>query len=281
MDGDERSDETRSLEQANADLKRRLEETNKAMWALYKELDDKNAELERSNDELDQFATIAGHDLQEPLRKVIAFGDRLRSDYHDALEARGGDYIERMCDASSRMLDLTSDLLRFARVTSQAEPFEPTDLDQVAADVVSDLEERIRREDGRVEVDDLPVVEADRTQMHQLLLNLVGNGLKFHEPDEAPLVRVSAKLNGDGGVDISVADNGIGFKEKFAARIFQPFRRLHGRGTYEGTGMGLAICKKIAVRHGGDISVTSRVGEGSTFVITLPLEQPRADRPDG
>ncbi len=280
MDGNERGDETDSLEQANAELKRQIEETNKAMWALYKELDDKNAELERSNDELDQFAMIAGHDLQEPLRKVVAFGGRLKTDYEDALDERGRDYVDRMCDASARMLELTSDLMRYARVTSQAKPFEPTDLNAVAADVVSDLDHRIGREGGKVEIDTLPTIDADRVQMHQLLLNLIGNGLKFHRPGQKPVVSVSARRDGADTIDISVSDNGIGFKEKFTDRIFQPFRRLHGKGAYEGTGMGLAICKKIAVRHGGDIRVTSVVGEGSTFVITLPVTQPRAKRTD-
>ncbi len=277
-DVDQRQDVLAELDATNKELRRQLEETNQAMWALYKELDDKNAELERSNNELDQFAMIASHDLQEPLRKVIAFGERLGAEYSDGLDARAHDYIERMQNASQRMVHLISDLLSFARVTSQAQPFEPTDLNAVVAEVLSDLEERIRDENGRVDLNDLPVVEADPIQMHQLLMNLIGNGLKFHAPDRAPVVTVANKIDPPGFANILVSDNGIGFDEKYADRIFQPFRRLRGMGAYEGTGMGLAICQKIAVRHGGGIQVRSVPGKGSRFLVTLPLTQPRADR---
>ncbi|MDP6353445.1 MAG: ATP-binding protein [Alphaproteobacteria bacterium] len=280
MDGDKQGQPAPVPEVSARDLQKQLDETNQAMWALYKELDDKNAELERSNSELDQFAMIAGHDLQEPLRKVVAFGDRLGAEYADALDERGRDYIDRMQGASSRMLGLISDLLRYARITSQARPFEPCDLNEIAAGAVSDLEERIVRENGQVESGSLPTIDADPIQMHQLLLNLIGNGLKFHPPDRTPRVVVSCADIGDGTVALSVADNGIGFKEQFVERIFQPFRRLHGKGSYEGTGMGLAICRKIAIRHGGDLSATSEVGAGSTFVITIPVAQPRSERPE-
>lgn len=270
-DADEaRAGESRSVEEELADVRRQLDDAHKVMWSLYKELDDKNAALKSSNEELDQFATIAGHDLQEPLRKVISFGRMLQQDYDDALDETGRDYVDRMQGASERMLELLGDLLRFARVTSQAKPFEVTDLNAVAAVVVSDLGEQIRRENGAVEVGSLPVIDADPVQIRQVLQNLVSNALKFHHPDRAPVVKVTAEPRQEDRVAISVSDNGIGFKAKFAERIFQPFRRLHGKGQYEGTGMGLAIVKKIAERHGGKVEVRSEPDQGSVFVMTLP-----------
>jgi len=262
--------EERGVEEQLADVQRQLDEAHKVMWSLYKELDDKNAALKSSNEELDQFATIAGHDLQEPLRKVISFGRMLRQDYGDALDETGRDYVDRMHGASERMLELLADLLRYARVTSQAKPFEATDLGTVAQVVVSDLGEQIRRENGAVEVGSLPIIDADPVQIRQLIQNLVSNALKFHHPDRSPVVKIAAELQEDEQVALSVTDNGIGFKAKFADRIFQPFRRLHGKGQYEGTGMGLAIVKKIAERHGGTVTVQSEPDQGSRFIIIMP-----------
>lgn len=259
-----------------AELRRQLDEAHKVMWALYKELDDKNAALNDSNAELDQFATIAGHDLQEPLRKVIAFGRMLEQEHGDALGGGGRDYIDRMQGASERMLELIGDLVRYARVTSQAKSFEPTDLIDLAESVVSDLGEQIRREKGTVEIGALPTVDVDTVQMRQLFQNLISNALKFHHPDRRPVVKVDAKTREDGTVQLTVSDNGIGFKPKFSARVFEPFRRLHGQGKYEGTGMGLAIVRKIARRHGGDVEVLSEPDVGSTFVVTLPAPETAA-----
>lgn len=269
-----REETAEELKAANRALKQQLDETNKALWALYKELDDKNAALEQSNTELDQFAMIAGHDLQEPLRKIVAFGERLADECGAELDDRGRDYVARMQNSATRMTELITDLLRYARVTSQARPFEPTDLNVVVADAVSDLEDRITRENGRVVTGDLPTIEADPTQIRQLIQNLVGNGLKFHRPDIDPEVTITAETGAE-RTAILIADNGIGFDPKYAGRIFQPFRRLHGKAAFEGTGMGLAICQKIAKRHGGEIDVVSAVDHGSTFKVILPLEQPR------
>jgi light-regulated signal transduction histidine kinase (bacteriophytochrome) len=255
------------------ELKRQLDEAHKTMWALYKELDDKNAALNRSNHELEQFATIASHDLQEPLRKVVAFARLLREEYGEALEEGGIDYLGRMEGACERMLALIGDLLRFARVTSRARPFEPTDLGAVAAEVVSDLEDQVAREGAIVAVAPLPVIDADPVQMRQLLQNLISNGLKFRHRDRPPRVEVSAALAQGGRAELRVTDNGIGLNPKFAERIFQPFRRLHGQGRYEGTGMGLAIVRKIAERHGGEARVESEPGKGSRFVVSLPRRQ--------
>ncbi len=235
-----------------------------------------NEELERSNSELEQFATVASHDLQEPLRKIQAFGERLSSKYGDDLPERGADYLERMCDAAGRMSQLIDDLLAFSRVTTRAKPFESVELEEILEAVITDLEVRIERTGGQVEVEQMPQVEADPTQMRLLFQNLVGNALKFHREGVPPLVRVGCECSGDGPEQVCrifVQDNGVGFDEKYLDRIFNVFERLHGRGTYEGTGVGLAICQKIVDRHGGELDATSTPGEGSRFVVTLPLKQ--------
>jgi signal transduction histidine kinase len=241
--------------------------------------------LEQSNRELQEFAYVASHDLQEPLRKVRAFGDRLHDKYAPVLGEQGCDYLTRMQSAAARMQTLIDGLLSYSRVTTKAQPFVPVDLKQTTMEVLSDLEMRIEQVGGRVEVGDLPTIEADPLQMRQLLQNLIGNALKFHKDDAAPVVRVSAQLlNGHEPAPgevvlapdkcrICVRDNGIGFEEKYTERIFQVFQRLHGRGAYEGAGIGLAVCRKIAERHHGTIMAHSTLGDGSTFTVTLPLRQ--------
>ncbi len=247
-------------------------------------LNERTEALARSNAELESFAYIASHDLREPLRKVQAFGDRLQTRYADVLDDRGVDYLGRMQGAARRMEALIDDLLTYSRVTTKAEPFETVDLNAVVAEAIADLEVRIEETGGQVEVGPLPAVDADRVQMRRLMQNLIGNALKFHKPAVAPVVAVTGEVvevdapPGDAPsgpvARITVADNGIGFDLKYADRIFAPFQRLHGRSTYEGTGMGLAICRKIATRHGGGIEVESRPGQGARFTVTLPVEQP-------
>jgi signal transduction histidine kinase len=180
---------------------------------------------------------------------------------------------------------LINDLLTFARVTSQAKPYVEVNLARTAREVVADLEARILDSGGRVEVGDLPRLDADPMQMRQLLQNLLGNALKFHRPDEPPVLQVEGRVLPDGAgatrndtpagevCEITVRDNGIGFDEKYLDRIFAPFQRLHGRGEYEGTGMGLAICRKIVERHGGTITARSAPGRGATFIVLLPRRQ--------
>ncbi|MGA2109550.1 MAG: PAS domain S-box protein [Syntrophorhabdales bacterium] len=237
------------------------------------------SQLELRNRELQDFAFVASHDLQEPLRKIQAFGDQLKTGYGDRLDAEGLDYLERMHNAAVRMQALIQALLNYSRVTTKARPFSPTDLALVAREVVDDLEARISAVGGRVVIGDLPKIESDPTQMRQLLQNLVGNALKFHG-DEKPVVKVYGRPGGHGlsrdrHYEIFFEDNGIGFDEKYLDRIFTPFQRLHGRGTYEGTGIGLAICRKIVDRHGGSITAKSAPGKGSTFIVTLPAKQPK------
>jgi light-regulated signal transduction histidine kinase (bacteriophytochrome) len=168
-------------------------------------------------------------------------------------------------------------------VTTKAQPFKPTNLNTIASEVLSDLETRIDETGGEVVLGDLPTIDADELQMRQLFQNLIANALKFRRPDAAPRVEVTSQdSTGDdrenGFVRISVKDNGIGFEEKYLDRIFTPFQRLHGRNEYEGTGIGLAVCRKIVERHGGSLTATSSVGEGSTFIATLPLKQNKENR---
>jgi PAS domain S-box-containing protein len=228
--------------------------------------------LEQSNRDLQEFAYIASHDLQEPLRKVLAFSDRLATKYAAALDETGFDYLKRMREASQRMQTLINDLLAFSRVSTRAQPFAEVDLNQVVQDVFSDLEHQVDRTGGSVETQPLPVIDADPTQMHQLFQNLVNNGLKFHQDDLPPLIQVSATSSG-GKCHIYVKDNGIGFELQYLDRIFKPFQRLHSRQEYEGSGMGLAICRRIVERHRGEITATSTPGQGSTFIVTLPAHQ--------
>jgi PAS domain S-box-containing protein len=236
--------------------------------------------LERSNRELEQFAYVASHDLQEPLNKIQLFGDRLTAKNSQLLDQTGRDYLERMLNATSRMQTLIDNLLTLSRVTTKGQPFVPVNLSQIAQEVVSDLETRIQQTGGQVNVGDLPNIEGDPLQMHQLLQNLVGNGLKFHKPGIAPLIKVYTGRSARANLtreplfcQIVVEDNGIGFDEKYVDRIFQPFQRLHGQSEYEGTGMGLAICHRIVERHGGRITARSTPGHGTTFLITLPIRQ--------
>ena len=236
-------------------------------------------ELESTNRELQEFASIASHDLQEPLRKVVAFGERLAEHAGERLDETGKDYLQRMQSAATRMAALIDALLTYSRLSTRAQPFERVDLTQTMLGVMVDLEVRIRETHARVETTVLPQVMADRIQMHQLLLNLLSNALKFSRPGVPPELWVGWRLLPGNRCEITVADNGIGFEEEYAERIFRPFQRLHGRGEYEGTGMGLAICRKIVTRHGGSIVARSEPGKGSTFVVELPVTQPSQEAP--
>jgi PAS domain S-box-containing protein len=227
--------------------------------------------LQRSNRELEQFASVAAHDLQEPLRKIQAFGDRLRARWATALDEQGADYLTRMLSAAERMRRLINDLLTFSRVSTRPEPFVSLDLRAAVEDVLADLELRLHQTGGRVEIGSLPPVFAAPLQMRQLFLNLVGNALKFRRPDAPPVVTVSGRRRGD-MAEVVVSDNGIGFEPEYGERIFEVFQRLHGRQEYEGTGIGLAICRKIVERHGGTIVADSTPGAGATFTFTVPLD---------
>jgi len=234
--------------------------------------------LELLNQDLQEFAFVASHDLQEPLRKIQSFGTRLSEKYKDSLDEDGKDYIERMTGAAKRMRGLLDGLLRYSRITTQANPFELIDLNKVVRDTVSDLHVAIKHSGGTVEVGPMPMLKADEPQMRQLFQNLIENALKYRAEERSPTVRVSAQME-DQVCRIVVEDNGIGFDEKYVDRIFKPFQRLHGRSSpYEGSGMGLAICKKIIERHEGTITARSAPGEGATFIISLPLNHVKREQ---
>ncbi|MCK5403615.1 MAG: PAS domain S-box protein [Desulfobulbaceae bacterium] len=230
--------------------------------------------LKSSNAELEQFAHVASHDLKEPLLLVVAFSERLMKRYGEVLDDKGQEYLKRTLKAASQMQQLIEDLLHLSRVTTSARQFESIDLTELLNDVVQHLEERIVREHGRVKIHSLHTLEGDRMQVMQLFQNLITNALKFRKDDERPLIIVKSRTIDDDFCEISVNDNGIGFDEKYLSKIFNPFERLHSRSKFEGTGMGLATCKKIVVRHGGEITAKSDPGKGSSFIIRLPLWHP-------
>jgi PAS domain S-box-containing protein len=239
--------------------------------------------LERSNRELQEFAFVASHDLQEPLRKVRTFGSLLMEKHCECLDEEGHDYLRRMLSSARRMSEMIQALLDYSRVATKPEEVRRVDLTGLVQEVVSDLEVMIEKSGGQVEIGDLPEIEADQFQMRQLFLNLIGNAFKFRGKAAPPLVRIRAELTADtessgsgaGGAlwSVFVEDNGLGFDEKHLDRIFSLFERLHGRSEFEGAGMGLAICRRIVERHRGSITAKSKPGGGSTFIITLPAKQ--------
>lgn len=243
--------------------------------------------LYRSNEELEQFAYVASHDLQEPLRKIRAFGDRLAQNASGNLDEQGQDYLRRMVAAAARMQALIDNLLMYSRVSSRDAAFDTVDLNDVVEDVLSDLEPQVAETSADVRVGDLPRLEADPLQMRQLFQNLISNALKYRKPDSARAVveidseyvdgigaPAQAGARGQGlKARIVVTDRGIGFEPEHADRIFELFQRLHPRGRYKGTGIGLGICRRIAHRHGGSIQAEGRPGEGASFEVVLPLYQ--------
>ena len=245
------------------------------------------SDLLQSNRELQDFASVASHDLQEPLRKIQTFADDLAESTMSGLNDESRDTLKRIQKAAKRMQRLINDLLSLSRITSGAQPFSRVDLNDIAREVLSDLEVRINETGGRVDLGDIPTIDAQPLQMRQLFQNLIGNALKFNAPGQAPIVRVHGELIGNGErpaggsndaqaqqlCQITFEDNGIGFEEKYVDRIFAMFQRLHGRNEYEGTGMGLAICRRIAEHHGGSITARSTPGHGSIFTVTIPTKR--------
>lgn len=264
---------TRELSAANTALRTEVEERRRAEEREVAAAQ----ELRRSNAELEQFAYVASHDLQEPLRKIQAFGDLLHSKHAAALPEEAKGYVRKMQTSAGRMSRLIDDLLAYSRVTTHTRPFTRVDLGTTVKDVLEDLELRTAKAGGRIEVGPLPVIDGDPGQLRQLFQNLIGNALKFHRRDVPPVVRVAAEPAA-GGWEVRVEDNGIGFEDRHRERIFQVFQRLHGRDEFDGTGVGLAICKKIAERHGGGIDARGRPGEGATFVVSFPAPPPDPTR---
>lgn len=241
--------------------------------------------LERSNRELESFASVASHDLQEPLRKIEAFGDRLRRRSGQHLNDDGRECIDRMQNAAGRMRKLINDLLSYSRVTTKARPFEPTNTGQIIKDVISDLQVSVEESGAQIEYDAPIEIAADPMQMRQLFQNVIGNALKYRKPDETPVISVRGRILEKGEkrpsqlmsvgtmAEFVIQDNGIGFDMKYVDQIFTIFQRLHGRSDYEGTGIGLATVRKIVERHGGLIVAESAPGDGAAFTIYLPVFQ--------
>lgn len=237
----------------------------------------KAKELGRSNAELQQFAFVASHDLQEPLRKIQAFSDLLRSRCGESLNGQGLDYLDRVQNAAGRMQRLINDLLSLSRAGTRTLNVVMVDLNAIVHGVLSDLEIRIQQKGALVTCGPLPTVQADPIQIMQLMQNLVANALKFHAPGEVPRVEIEGNVLDGDQYQITVTDHGIGFDEKYTDRIFQVFQRLHGRMEYEGTGIGLSVCRRIVERHGGTITARSAPGQGAKFIVQLPLEPKMED----
>jgi signal transduction histidine kinase len=259
------ADEVREANARLAIVNGELEATNEA-------LERRALELARSNAELEQFASIASHDLQEPLRKVRTFTERVTIVEEKQLSDQGRDYLQRANSAAERMQKLIEDLLKFSRVATHGRPFAPVDLSQVTRDVLDDLEAQVDAAGAVVRVGALPTISADALQMRQLIQNLISNAIKFRREDVTPEISIDATA-ADGHVRLSVRDNGIGFEPQYSSRIFRVFERLHGRSEYPGTGIGLALCRRIAERHGGTVVADAEPGTGATFTVTLPMHQ--------
>ncbi|MBX2861008.1 MAG: PAS domain S-box protein [Vampirovibrio sp.] len=234
--------------------------------------------LLESNQELENFAYIASHDLQEPLRKIQTYCELLENKCQDTLNEDGRRYIQRMVSASGRMRQLIIDLLNYCRINKSDAPLCNVDTKILFGNILSDLEPRLEETKGTIDLSNLPdTLYGSETQLHQLFHNLISNALKFRRDEIPPAVKVAASDPADGFIQISVEDNGIGFDPEYQERIFEVFRRLHDRQIYDGTGIGLSICKKVAERHGGSIQAKSTSEKGSTFTVKLPVSQNPAE----
>lgn len=257
---------TMNMMQDAVELQQVAESANEELRRLLKEVN-------RSNEELEQFAYVASHDLQEPLRKIQSFGNLLFSKYGASLDQVGTDYLRRMLNASGRAQQLISDLLAFSRIGTRGLPFEEVDLEMVFTNVLEDLDIQIAEKNAVViKESELPSIDGDATQLRQLFQNLISNAIKFSRKDVDPDIHIRSRIENE-RVYIGVQDNGIGIDPKYTEKIFIIFQRLHNRTAYSGTGIGLALCKKIVERHRGRISVESEEGKGATFQIELPLRQ--------
>lgn len=259
---------TVELVKTNECLEQEILERQKAQ----SNLEDFAEQLKIKNQELQEFVYVASHDLQEPLRKIQTFSDRIIKKYNDVLDEKGQDYIQRMQNATTRMQQLINDLLALSRISSQQKPFVKVDLNLIMEEVISDLETRIEEVKGTITFNQLPIIESDPTLMRQLWQNLISNALKFHQENLPPIIEIKSEIIHQ-DCQIMIKDNGIGFDEKYKERIFRVFERLNPRNHYEGTGIGLSICRKIIERHHGIIKVNSQLGKGSTFIVKLPLIQ--------
>jgi signal transduction histidine kinase len=264
------------IREANA----RLESVNNELATTNAMLERRAAELVRSNSELEQFASIASHDLQEPLRKVRTFTEQVTAMEAGQLSEKGRDYLGRANAAAERMQKLIEDLLKFSRVATHGRPFTDVDLEALTHEVIDDLEAQVHQARARITVGSLPTLSGDAMQLRQLMQNLVSNALKFRREGVDTEIAIDGEIT-DGTARITVLDNGIGFDPQYSQRIFRVFERLHGRTAYPGTGIGLALCRKIAERHGGTVVGEGELDGGATFTVRMPVHQPEEVLPVG
>lgn len=260
------------LKVTQGEIKKLNQELEKRVLKRTAQLESSNKELQRSNKELEDFAYVASHDLQEPLRKITSFSNLLEKRYKSQLPPGAQIYINSMKKASERMNTLIKDLLTYSRVATQAQPFKEVSLDKITKEALNDLQFTIEQTSTQITTELLGNIEGDPLQLRLLFLNILSNAIKYKKENITPRISIYAKKQGE-HINIYIEDNGIGFNEKYLNRIFTIFQRLHGKGVYEGTGIGLAICKKIVERHNGQITAKSKIGAGSTFIITLPVKQ--------
>jgi light-regulated signal transduction histidine kinase (bacteriophytochrome) len=268
----EREREIERLEKEKVERERELKNLEKEALKKF------TSRLKESNRKLYSFAYEVSHDLQEPLRKIKIFSTRLRAKKGEKTDNEEKEYIDRIIDATERMQNLINVLLIYSRITTPDVPVNPVNMTDIIEEVISDLKPVIEQTNGTVQYGNLPTIKANPIQMHQLMQNLISNGLKFHKKEEPPFVKVYSKeenvVNKTAAYSycqICVKDNGIGIEDKYKETIFQIFKRLHSRTDYDGSGIGLAICQKIVEQHNGYITVASKPGKGSTFIVTLPL----------
>jgi light-regulated signal transduction histidine kinase (bacteriophytochrome) len=274
----------RRIEESEVRYRLLSAELEQQVQARTKQLQDSVLDLERSNRDLQQFAYVASHDLQEPLRKVQTLGELLKTRHADKL-GDGAEILGRIQSSAARMSMLIHDVLAFSKISSRSESMKPVSLGAIVEQAITDLDLMIQEKEARVIVEPLYGIQGNAFQLGQLFQNLINNALKFHRPDVNPVVQIHAKKilasNLEPSVNpvtstheyicVDIKDNGIGFDETFKERIFQVFQRLHGRSEYSGTGIGLAICEKVISNHGGAISVRSKIGQGTTFSLYFPV----------
>lgn len=232
----------------------------------------KSQELERSNEDLQRFASVASHDLKEPLRKIHTFADMLSENLNTDPNEESKDYVQRILTSCGRMERAIEDLLLYSKAGVEKENFARVDLNKVIEEIQEDYEVIIRHKKATIQVHKLPPIFAARSQMRQLFQNLISNALKFSNPDASPVIEIGCNDAETGWLNIFIKDNGIGFDEKYSKQIFEVFQRLHSKDEYEGSGIGLSICKKIVEKHKGEITVKSKLKEGTTFTIKLPTD---------
>ena len=272
----------RKLLAANRSLEKEVEERKlkeEKIHLLNEQLLENNIQLKSTIEELDRFAYVASHDLQEPLRKILVFSDKLQTKYKDSLDAEVAQSLEKIAKASARMQSLINDLLKFSRQTTVNEDFVSISLNPLLQDVIADLEVEIEKSSALISLDTLPEIWGVPSQIRQLFQNLLSNALKFRKKDEPPVIRIYSEPWNNSS-RIIVQDNGIGFDPRYTEEIFMVFKRLHSYHEFEGTGVGLSICKKIIDKHNGSIRAESKIGEGSKFIIEFPTVRLRTQLPD-